>query len=329
MVFSLLSSHLHECVVYRRFSNEGVTSLEQLKQQKLTNIQALGLKYLVDFGQRASRDEVKALYKQVQEAAAEIDSDIILRCCGSYRRKCADCGDIDILISHPKFTNAHMQLLKNGAASQAKKSQAKSKKAQDDDESEFGLNHFSVGMYEGTDPLLCIMARLVASLKKRKFLVDDLFQGSLQYSGVCRLSNGSAVNDNEMAVESQENVSVARKIDIKIFPIESFYTGLLTYTGSGEFIRQLCTRALNKGFKLNEYHLVPVGLTEVEGEPIVVTSEQEIFEMLGVAYREPRLRSFGGTHLNKNRNIYLRRHAFFPYSFSLFNTNSNYQVVSL
>jgi hypothetical protein len=276
----------------------GVTTLEQLKQQKLTHIQSLGLKYLEDFSKRASRAEVKALYKHVQEAAAEIDADIILRCCGSYRRKCADCGDIDILLSHPRFTATHVQLLKSGAAL-GKKGGSKKKNGMESPDS--GL------LYDGGDPLLSIMTRLVALLKKRKFLVDDLFQGSLQYSGVCRLPR-----EDEMAEERKNaeeivseivSESVGRKIDIKIFPIESFHTGLLTYTGSGEFIRQLCTIALNKGFRLNEYQLVPVGLTAVEGHPIAVASEREIFEMLGVAYREPRLRSFGGTHLNKNRSI--------------------------
>jgi DNA polymerase/3'-5' exonuclease PolX len=278
------------------FYTLGVTTLEQLKQQKLTNIQALGLKYLSDFAKRASRAEVKQLYKHVQEAALAIDSEIILRCCGSYRRKCVDCGDIDILLAHPRFTTAHMQLLKTGA-NQSKKAPSKNnKKAQQQDLSE---EEEESQVVQGSDPMN-IIARLVALLKKRCIIVDDLFQGSLQYSGVCRLPGEEVTSANE-SVET--NLNVARKIDIKIFPIESFHTGLLTYTGSGEFIRQLCTIALNKGFKLNEYHLVPVGLTAVEGECIAVSSEREIFEMLGVAYREPRLRSFGGTHLNKNRNI--------------------------
>lgn len=196
------------------------------------------------------REEVKQLYHIVKKAARSIEANIIIKCCGSYRRNSVDCGDIDILLSHPNFTTE--QRLRQ------------------------------------EEPLK-IIERLVALLTKKKYIIDHLFRGPLQYSGICILKN-------------QSNAT-PRKIDLKLFPIESFHTGLLAYTGSGEFIRQISSVALNKGFKLNEYQLVAVGLSGHEGSPIPISSEKEVFDMLQITYREPSSRSFGGTHLNKNRSI--------------------------
>jgi DNA polymerase beta len=246
----------------------GVTTLEKLKVQKLNHVQTMGLKYINDFDKRVPREEVKKLFSIVKKYAKKIDNNIILKCCGSYRRKCKDCGDIDILLSHPKFTT------------------------------EQRINQ--------EEPMK-IISKLITILTKKGFLVDHLFQGTLQYSGICKLQdtieNLSSKNNNRNENNNSNNKPIARKIDIKLFPIESFYTGLLAYTGSGEFIRQVSTIAINKGFKLNEYQLVPVGLTGVEGESIEIKNEKDIFDMLGITYREPEMRSFGGTHLNKNRSI--------------------------
>lgn len=164
------------------------------------------------------------------------------------------------------------------------------------------------------------MKKVVKKLTDIDFLTDHFVNGNIQYSGVCHLNSKS----------------LARRIDMKIFPYDNFYPALLHFTGtfpplclpqssrglhdarpsqpfclpplmlllgSGEFIRQLSMMAINKGFKLNEYQLVPVGITGVEGAPIPLNSEQEIFDMLGLKYRDPTQRSMGGTHLNKNRNM--------------------------
>lgn len=39
--------------------------------------------------------------------------------------------------------------------------------------------------------------------------------------------------------------------------------------------------AINKGFKLGEYSICPVGITGVSGDPIIVNSERDIFDILG------------------------------------------------
>jgi DNA polymerase beta len=121
-----------------------------------------------------------------------------------------------------------------------------------------------------------IIDKIIKKLKQRKFLIDDLSQGPSKYMGVCRLDEDH----------------LARRIDIKLFPTESFYPGLIHFTGSGEFNRQLRVVALKKGYTLSEYGIFPVGTTGEVGDPIPVGSEEEVFEILDVPYKKPQERSY-------------------------------------
>lgn len=47
------------------------------------------------------------------------------------------------------------------------------------------------------------------------------------------------------------------------------------------------TEALTAGFTINEYNIRPMGSTGVPGEPLPVTSERDIFDYIGMAYKEP------------------------------------------
>lgn len=40
-------------------------------------------------------------FVQVKDAVQAIDPNLVAIACGSYRRRKATCGDVDILISHP------------------------------------------------------------------------------------------------------------------------------------------------------------------------------------------------------------------------------------
>lgn len=41
------------------------------------------------------------------------------------------------------------------------------------------------------------------------------------------------------------------------------------------------------GFTLNEYTIRPIGSTNVPGEPLPVTSEEDIFDYLDMEYKKP------------------------------------------
>lgn len=118
-----------------------------------------------------------------------------------------------------------------------------------------------------------ILLNLVNSLKKNNFLLDDLtFEDyKTKYMGFCRLN---------------ENYPI-RRIDIRYVPHDSYYTALLYFTGSGNFNSKMRNVAKSLGYKLNEYGLY--NLTENK-KKMVIKSEKDIFDILGMEYIEPKLR---------------------------------------
>jgi DNA polymerase/3'-5' exonuclease PolX len=77
-----------------------------------------------------------------------------------------------------------------------------------------------------------------------------------------------------------------RRIDIRFFAKESYYTALLYFTGSGDFNKQMRRVAISMGYKLNEY-----ALTDVKNKKkIKITSEKDVFDKLNMEYLPPSLR---------------------------------------
>lgn len=114
---------------------------------------------------------------------------------------------------------------------------------------------------------------VVDTLTKGGFVTDSISLGDTKFMGVCILP------------KSEERVH--RRIDIRLIPHDQFFCGILYFTGSDEFNRRMRQHALEKGFTINEYSIRPMGSTGVPGEPIPVSSEQEIFEIIGMEYKEP------------------------------------------
>ncbi len=76
-----------------------------------------------------------------------------------------------------------------------------------------------------------------------------------------------------------------------MIPIESYWCGLLYFTGSDFFNTQMRIIALERGFTLSEYSICPLGETGVKGDPIPVNSEEDVFEVLGMKYKTPEERN--------------------------------------
>ncbi|XP_070621576.1 DNA polymerase beta isoform X2 [Erythrolamprus reginae] len=82
-----------------------------------------------------------------------------------------------------------------------------------------------------------------------------------------------------------------RRIDIRLIPKDQYYCGVLYFTGSDLFNKNMRTHALEVGFTLNEYTIRPLGVTGVAGEPLPVDSEKDVFDYIQWPYREPKERS--------------------------------------
>ena len=92
-----------------------VRNIEDLKKEvskgniKITKNIETGLKYFDDLNQRIPREEIDVVKEIVQKELKKINSQLLFEICGSYRRKNETSGDIDILISHPKYIDENKE----------------------------------------------------------------------------------------------------------------------------------------------------------------------------------------------------------------------------
>ncbi|KAL8563394.1 hypothetical protein ACOMHN_063391 [Nucella lapillus] len=81
---------------------QGFRTLDDLKTKaNLTHQQKVGVRLYEDLLDRMPREEAAEIETVVREAAEAIQPGIVAQACGSYRRGKADCGDVDILLTHP------------------------------------------------------------------------------------------------------------------------------------------------------------------------------------------------------------------------------------
>ena len=75
------------------------------------------------------------------------------------------------------------------------------------------------------------------------------------------------------------------RIDIEFLPEEEFAYGLLYFTGSKDFNREIRQHAKNMGYTLNQH-----GLKNKNGDYIKAKTEEDIFKILDLQYLEPKKR---------------------------------------
>ncbi|XP_066495432.1 DNA polymerase beta [Tiliqua scincoides] len=125
-----------------------------------------------------------------------------------------------------------------------------------------------------------LLHQVVEQLEEIHFVTDTLSKGDTKFMGVCRLPSNEEGTDYPY-----------RRIDIRLIPKDQYYCGVLYFTGSDIFNKNMRTHALEMGFTLNEYTIRPLGVTGVAGEPLPVDSEKDIFDYIQWKYREPKDRS--------------------------------------
>ncbi|MBN3297908.1 DPOLB polymerase, partial [Amia calva] len=125
-----------------------------------------------------------------------------------------------------------------------------------------------------------LLNAVVEHLESLGFVTDTLSKGDTKFMGVCQCADDEDGSDY-----------LHRRIDIRLIPRDQYFCGVLYFTGSDLFNKNMRTHALEKGFTLNEYTIRPLGVTGVAGEPLPVDSEKDIFDYIQWKYREPKERS--------------------------------------
>ncbi|KAJ3411963.1 hypothetical protein HDV05_001441 [Chytridiales sp. JEL 0842] len=143
---------------------------------------------------------------------------------------------------------------------------------------DFILTHPNGTGHEG------LLPKVVERLKRCRLIIDDLTSpvgssdGHQLYKGVCRYPVDGGT---------------ARRIDILVVPYNELGAALIYFTGNEVFNRSLRLLARKKGYSLNQRGLFANVIRNGRGEKIVIgppvasRTEQEIFDVLGVPWRDP------------------------------------------
>lgn len=101
-------------------------------------------------------------------------------------------------------------------------------------------------------------------------LVGDLASGPTKYMGIIQLKDGYP----------------GRRIDIRLIDGESYPYALLYFTGSKTYNIMLRNKAIEKGWRLNEYTMF-----DQDGQKLPANSEKDIVTLLGLPYLPPNERN--------------------------------------
>ncbi|KAM9792854.1 LOW QUALITY PROTEIN: DNA polymerase lambda [Neosynchiropus ocellatus] len=127
-----------------------------------------------------------------------------------------------------------------------------------------------------------VFGKVLQILHDSGFLTDDLVSheengNQKKYMGVCRLPG----------VDRRH-----RRLDIIVVPYNEFACALMYFTGSAHFNRSMRALAKTKSMSLSEHSLnqsvVRQGTTKVyAGTPLHTATEKDVFNLLGIPFREP------------------------------------------
>lgn len=285
---------------------DGITSVAELEKHtdKLTHHQRVGLKHHADFKLRIPRAEMQELEAIVMDAAQSVDTNLQATICGSYRRGAQTSGDVDVLIAHPNFKStskvkmspsplkqlvdalrsrgfitddiSHGEAKFAGVCRRTLKSVKRSSEAETPAPESPAAK--KIKLESGATTAAASSARLSTAVKKE--------------SEEAKGSDGATYRDDKAQATSTgsgdaEDVRHFRRLDIRLIPHDQYACGVLYFTGSDMFNKQMRATALDVGFTLNEYCLRPVGSTGIPGEPVAVATERDVFDAIGMDYREP------------------------------------------
>ena len=131
-----------------------------------------------------------------------------------------------------------------------------------------------------------VMTTLLQCLKSSGFLTDDLTLSDIgehrKYLGVCKLPGENTKH---------------RRLDIIVVPYNEWACSLLYFTGSDYFNRSMRLLAKKNGMSLSEHSLnkgvIRKGSEKIfEGTPLPIFTEKDVFDYLGLEYREPHERDW-------------------------------------
>jgi len=233
---------------------QSVREALELQKLDLHENARIGVQFYEEFQEKMDREEAKKIGEIVAEACRKYFQDAEITTMGSFRRGSEKCGDVDVLITHPKF----IRCTPIGALDEL-------------------VERLRDGGYISRH-LTPVDPTHKSTLPLRANNMDDF----LLYS--------SKKSQSYMGVfVSPSYKNKHRRIDIKFYPYREKAFATLYFTGNGYFNRAMRLYAkVQKGMKLDDHGLFTKPFNkEKAGHRVKVLSEKAVFDILGLIYKEP------------------------------------------
>lgn len=299
----------------QRWYSLGLRTLEDVHTSdkiQLSETQKVGLRFYEDKLQRIPRAEVAAIEEWVRKAAISIMDDLMVVCCGSYRRGKPSSGDCDVLISFPDLpegessqehllgieANPHNRSIDfDYSVASLQGSSASSSSSSSSSElcvvNQSRRLHATSIQPSSTLSRSQFLGRLLQVLREGEhaFITADLTSpdkehkhGQASYMGFCMLPR-----------THPQYSGTNRRLDIKVYPAAHFPFALLYFTGSDHFNRSMRFYAKKNGWTLSDHGLsraVRVNGSKVHSsKSVFCKTERDIFDAMNLEYVPPHQRN--------------------------------------
>jgi len=217
----------------------------------------VGVQYYEDFQEKMGRSEVLQIFQIVEAACRVKYSKATVDVMGSYRRGSSYCGDVDIMITHPKYISSTPPGALDELVERLRR-----------------LGHISHHLTATSDQKETLFCKVNKSHSNGG--IDPSTQAT-SYMGV---------------FVSPLFPSKRRRIDINFYPYRERAFASLYFTGPSYFNRSMRLFSKRRNMSLSDRGLFLNDSNEIHGQSlkrikIEGTKESDIFDALGLVYREP------------------------------------------
>ncbi|KZF21481.1 terminal deoxynucleotidyl transferas-like protein [Xylona heveae TC161] len=239
----------------------------------LSRVQQIGVKYYDEFLKKIPRPEVELIADKVMEHARRVrDNDMVCCIVGGYRRGKQECGDVDMIVSHP------------------------------DEEKTLGVVTDIVASLEAEGWIThTLTLNLTTSNRGQQTLPyrsnkSGVGFDSLDKALVVWQDINWSTKESDLAVNPKaKNPNIHRRLDIIIAPWHAVGCGIVGWSGGTTFQRDLRRYARKvKGWKFDSSGIrdrVTGAIVDVEAvggrSKTWEEAERKVFAGLGLEYREP------------------------------------------
>jgi DNA polymerase beta len=236
---------------YKLFKEHRIISIDELlekinkKEISVPENIMKGIKYAKQLDTKIPLDEITDINEFILDIMFDIDVRLFGTTCGSYRRQIETSGE-----TNPSKGEFLPQKKNIAFCSDV----------------DFIIIHHDYKT-ESSKIEVNYLDIVVQKLIEKKFIIDSLTKTDVKtkYMGIFKWKG-----------------SKPKRIDIRLFPLESYYSAILYFTGSKDFNRQMRLNAIAHNYTLNEY-----GLFDENKKMFKVNSEKEIFDLLSMEYITP------------------------------------------